>query len=60
MQAFPKIHLNLVSQLPFSEPDIGQRVPDVSRALRSRPETASAGAWTARRFACTTFSMKVT
>jgi len=89
-QAFTKIHLNLVSQLPFSEPDISQRVPDVSRALRSipdlalvtgklaqdgcrlierdlrirgnieeRPETASAGAWAARRFACATFSMKV-
>jgi hypothetical protein len=38
MQAFTQIHLNLVSQLPFSEPDIGQRVPDVSRALRPVPD----------------------
>ena len=38
MQAFTKIHLNLVSQLPFSEPDISQRVPDVSSAFRSVPD----------------------
>ena len=38
MQALTKIHLNLVSQLPSSQPDISQRVPDVSSAFRSVPD----------------------
>lgn len=37
-QAFAKINLNLVPQLPFSEPDIGQRVDDVAGALRTVPD----------------------
>ena len=37
MQAFTKIHLNLVSQLPFSEPDIR---PESAGCLQGAPVAA--------------------